>query len=289
MKKFFNKKVILRVIAVVLVVGILSLIYGNFSLDVQEIHVLSEKLPESFHNYLIAHISDYHNRTSEIIDKQILESLEKEKPDIIVVTGDLIDSDRTDVDIALDFVKKISEISPVYYVTGNHESNLKAADEKEFNRLISGLSELGVTILRNDMVRLENQQGDHINLYGIEDPYFYGGYDQVFQRTELLCQELSLNDEEFNVLLAHHPETLSVYYKFNIDLVLSGHAHGGQVTVFGQAIVAPDQVVFPPYTSGLYKMGNTQLVLSRGIGYSFLPIRAFCRPHLVYAELKVPD
>ncbi len=289
MKKFFNKKIILRVIAVVLVISIVTLLYGNFSLDVQEIHVFSEKLPESFHNYLIAHISDYHNRSSEIIDKQIMDSLEEEKPDIIVITGDIIDSKHTDVDVALEFVEKISAIAPVYYATGNHESNLEAADEKEFDRLISGLSERGVTLLRNDMVKIENQQGDHINLYGIEDPYFYGRYDQVFQRTELLCEELSMKDEEFNVLLAHHPETLSVYYKYNIDVVLSGHAHGGQVTLFGKAIMAPDQVVFPPYTSGLYKMGNTQLVLSRGIGYSLLPVRAFCRPHLVYAELKVPD
>ena len=289
MKKFINKKIILRVIAVVLVISIATLLYGNFSLDVQEIHVFSEKLPESFHNYLIAHISDYHNRSSEIIDKQIIDSLEEEKPDIIVITGDIIDSKHTDVDVALEFVEKIAAIAPVYYATGNHESNLEAADEKEFDRLISGLSERGVTLLRNDMVKIENQQGDHINLYGIEDPYFYGRYDQVFQRTELLCEELSMNDEEFNVLLAHHPETLSVYYKYNIDVVLSGHAHGGQVTLFGKAIMAPDQVIFPPYTSGLYKMGNTQLVLSRGIGYSLLPVRAFCRPHLVYAELKVPD
>ena len=138
-------------------------------------------------------------------------------------------------------------------------------------------------------MKIKNASGDFFNLYGIDDPYFYGGYEQVFQRTEILCNEFSMKENEYNILLAHHPETLSVYYKYNIDLVFSGHAHGGQVTLFGKAIMAPDQVTFPPYTSGLYKMGDTQLVLSRGIGYSVLPIRAFCRPHLVYAEFKVSD
>ncbi|MBQ8183648.1 MAG: metallophosphoesterase [Clostridia bacterium] len=289
MKKLFNKKAILTVISVVLIISIISLFYGNFSVDVQEIHVFSEKLPESFHNYLIAHISDYHNRTSAIVDKQIIDSLNEEKPDIIVITGDLIDSDHPEVDVSLQFTEKLCEIAPVYYVTGNHESNVNNDDVELFNRFIEGLTELGVNVLRNDKMTIQNSAGDSINICGIEDPYFYGRYDQVFQRTEILCNGLDLDESEFNVLLAHHPETLSVYYKFNIDLVLSGHAHGGQVTFFGRAIMAPDQVTFPPYTSGLYKMGDTQLVLSRGIGYSLFPIRVFCRPHLVYAELKVPD
>lgn len=289
MKKFLNKKIILSIISVFLVISIVFLIYSNFSVDVQEIHVVTDKLPESFQNYLIAHISDYHNRNSKIIDKQIFNSLNEEQPDIIVITGDIIDTTHTKVDVALEFAEKLCEIAPVYYVTGNHESNVLNDDEKEFNRLIDGLSEVGVTVLRNNKVKIKNASGDFFNLYGIDDPYFYGGYEQVFQRTEILCDEFSMNENEYNILLAHHPETLSVYYKYNIDLVFSGHAHGGQVTLFGKAIMAPDQVFFPPYTSGLYKMGDTQLILSRGIGYSVLPIRAFCRPHLVYAEFKVSD
>lgn len=289
MKKFFKKKNILRVISFLLVIVIAGLLYGNFSVDVQEIHTLTDKLPESYHNYLIAHISDYHNRGSKIVDKQIFDSLSEEQPDIIVVTGDLVDSDHTDVDVSLEFAKKLCEFAPVYYVTGNHESNVLRDNEEEYNRLINGLDDAGVNILNNSKTEIKNSAGDVINLYGIRDPYFYGGYEQVFQRTEKLCDELDMKDDEFNILLAHHPETLSVYYKYNIDLVFSGHAHGGQVTLFGKAIMAPDQVLFPPYTSGLYKMGDTQLILSRGIGYSLFPIRVFCRPHLIYSEFKVNE
>lgn len=289
MKKERKRKIAFSGIAVFLVFCMIFLLYGNFYVDVQQIHVFTDKLPDSFHNYLIAHVTDYHNRSSSLVDKQIIDSLNEEKPDIIVITGDLIDCKTPDVDTALEFTEKLCSIAPTYYVPGNHESNLLADDKTSFERLICGLTELGVIVLRNKGVKISNTAGDTFNLYGIDDPYFYGGYEQNFQRTEILCDELNMNTEEYNVLLAHHPETLSVYYKYNIDLVFSGHAHGGQVTLFGKAIMAPDQVYFPPYTEGLYKMGNTQLVLSRGIGYSWLPIRAFCNPHLVYAEFKTEE
>lgn len=286
MKKKKKRKIVLTLISVILVFSIGFLLYGNFYVEVQQIHVFTDKLPDSFHNYLIAHITDYHNRSSAVVDKQIIDSLSEEKPDIIVITGDLIDSKTTDVDTSLEFVEKICGIAPVYYVSGNHEAIVSQENKPAFDKLLVGLEECGVTVLRNDCVKISNKAGDSFNLYGIDDPYFYGKYDQVFQRTEILCDELNMNTNEYNVLLAHHPETLSIYYKYNIDLVFSGHAHGGQVTLFGKAIMAPDQIYFPPYTQGLYKMGNTQLILSRGIGYSWLPIRAFCNPHLIYAEFK---
>ena len=285
-KKKLIKKIAFSLTALILVLSTVFLLIGNFYVDVQQIHIFNDKIPESFHNYLIAHVSDYHNRTSSVVDKQILDSLKEEQPDIIVITGDLIDSKSTKVDVALEFTRKLCGIAPVYYVTGNHESNVWRSDESEFNRLIDGLSDMGVTLLRNSSVKIQNESGDYFYLHGIDDPYFYGGYEQDFQRTEILCNDLNINDEELNVLLAHHPETLSVYYKYNFDLVFSGHAHGGQITFFGKAIMAPDQVTFPPYTEGLYKMVDTQLVLSRGIGYSMFPLRVFCNPHLIYAEFK---
>ncbi len=289
MKKAKRRKIALSIISIILVCSIGFLLYGNFYVDVQQIHVFTDKLPDSFHNYLIAHITDYHNRSSALVDKQIINSLHEEQPDIIVITGDLIDCKSTDVAKALEFTEKLCDIAPVYFVAGNHEANLSLENQEVFDSLLKGLKECGVTLLRNDSVKITNSAGDSFNLYGIDDPYFYGGYEQVFQRTEILCDEFNMNTDEFNVLLAHHPETLSVYYKYNIDLVFSGHAHGGQVTFFGKAIMAPDQIKFPPYTEGLYKMGNTQLILSRGIGYSCLSIRAFCNPHLIYAEFKTAE
>ena len=285
-KKKLIKKVALCLVAILFIVNAVGLLYGNFYVESQQIHIFNDKIPESFHNYLIAHISDYHNRSSSIVDKQIVDSLKSEQPDIIVITGDLIDSKRPDVDVALEFARKVCEIAPVYYVAGNHESNLWRADENEYDRLINGLADMGVIVLHNKTEKIENEAGDYFYLHGIDDPYFYGGYEQDFQRTEILCNDLDINTDELNVLLAHHPETLSVYYKCNLDLVFSGHAHGGQITLFGKAIMAPDQVYFPPYEEGLYNLVDTQMVLSRGIGYSMFPLRVFCNPHLIYAEFK---
>ena len=286
MLKSCKKKLSVIIISVVLIFSSSLLLYCNFYLQVETIDIYTDKLSDSFNNYRIAHISDYHNRASEMIDKQIIDSLTSNAPDIIVVTGDLVDYLRTDVDIALAFVEKLCKIAPVYYVTGNHEATINIDNEKQIQKLIDGLTLIGVTVLRNSSVEIVNENSDSFNLYGIEDPYFYGNYTQVYQRTEKLCQELNMSADEYNALLAHHPETLSVYSKFNIDLVFSGHAHGGQVTFFGKAIVAPDQVYFPPYTEGLYKIADTQMVLSRGIGYSSVPIRFFSNPHLIYTEFK---
>ena len=286
MKKISKRKISLSIIAFILVISTVFLLYGNFYVDIQRIDIKTGKLPVSFNNYLIAHISDYHNRSSFLVDKQIINSLQKEQPDIIVITGDLIDCNKTDVQTALEFVSKVKEIAPVYFVAGNHEANIASSNFSDFCNLINGLEELGVTFLRNDFVKISNEAGDSFNLYGIHDPYFYGGYEQVYQRTEALCDELDMNIDEFNVLLAHHPETVSVYKKFKVNVVFSGHAHGGQITLFGTPVVAPDQKIFPPYTEGLYETGVTRLIVSRGIGYSNFPLRVFCNPHLVYAEFK---
>ena len=170
MKKFLNKKIILSIISVFLVISIVFLIYGNFSVDVQEIHVVTDKLPESFHNYLIAHISDYHNRNSEIVDNQIFDSLNEEQPDIIVITGDIIDSTHTKVDVALEFAKKLCEIAPVYYVTGNHECNISIDSQSSFDNMISDLEALGVEVLRGEKSEIKLENGEKINVFGIEDP-----------------------------------------------------------------------------------------------------------------------
>ena len=285
-KKSLVKKIICIVVAVTITFTILSLGYGNFYVDVEHFIVETNDLSSKSNGYKIAHISDYHNRGSELVDKQIFDALETEKPDIIVVSGDLVDTDKTNVDVAILFVENLCKFAPVYYVMGNHESNVKRADETAFNKLCVGVKKTGANLLINDKAIINLPEGDVINIYGIHDPYFYGGYEQVYQRSRALCEEFTLNPDEYNILLAHHPEPLQEYSKFDFDLVFSGHAHGGQVTLFGRAIMAPDQVYFPPYDEGLYEMNNTQLILSRGIGYSVASIRVFCNPHLIFTEIK---
>ncbi len=289
-KNISNRSNIRKIICLVLCFFILlsasTLFYCNFVVDVEHINIETADLSDSFDGYKIAHISDYHNRTSDLINKQVFDTLNSEKPDIIVFTGDLVDSDITDVDVALDFLAKLCEIAPVYYVTGNHESNVKNNDNAEYERLCAGIEALGVKFLRGEQIKVEKPNGEYFNIYGVDDPYFFVNYDQVFQKTESMCAEFTLNPEDFNVLLAHHPEPLQVYSKFDFDVVFSGHAHGGQVTFFGKAIVAPDQRMFPPYTNGLYERDGTSLIVSRGLGNSTIPFRFFSNPHIIITEIR---
>lgn len=261
-------------------------VYDNFHLDVEFFSVTSEKFPQGFNGYKIAHVSDYHNRKSEIINKSIVNSLKKECPDIILFTGDAVDSRKPDFQQSLYFMEALQNIAQVYFVTGNHEYNLSISHSEEYISFISSVEEIGVIILNNESVKVEVSDGEYINLYGIQDPYFTGRPAwEIDIATEDFCSELNI-EEGYNILLAHHPEHMGIYEDYGFDLVFSGHAHGGQITFFGVPLMAPDQEGLPKYSEGVYVEGNTKMVLSRGIGYSVLPLRFFCPPNLIYVEFN---
>ncbi len=291
MKSFFirNKKIV-RYIAIVLAVVTLLLgvftVYDNFHLDVEFFSISSSELPDDFGRFKIAHISDYHNRSSSIVNNSIIDSLKEEKPDIIVFTGDAVDSRKPDFQQSLYFMDALQNIAQVYFVTGNHEYNLSLSHSEEYISFISSVEEIGVIILHNESVKVEVSDGEYINLYGIQDPYFTGHPAwEIDIATEDLCSALNI-EEGYNILLAHHPEQMGIYADYGFDLVLSGHAHGGQVTFFGVPLMAPDQEGLPEYSEGVYVEGSTKMILSRGIGYSVIPFRFFCPPNLIYVEFN---
>lgn len=262
-------------------------VYDNFRLDIDVYSIASEKLPSDFKGYRIAHISDYHNRSSEIINNSILRSLKEQSPDIIVFSGDAVDSQNPDFEQSLVFIEEIQSIAQVYFVTGNHEYRLSKSHPDEYYNFIDGIESLGVIVLDGETVRIEVSDGEYINLHGIYDPYFTECEPWLISdATDELCSELSLG-EGYNILIAHHPEQMEVYAKYGFDLVLSGHAHGGQITFFGFPLKAPDQSGIPEYTAGLYEQGDTVMIVSRGIGYSVVPVRFFCSSQLVYIEFNV--
>lgn len=283
-KKRRLKSIVAVLLALVIVFSIITL-YDNFTLQVE--HVIVDNIKASDLGGLkIAHISDYHNRKSEYIDSQIFEALDEHSPDLIFITGDLIDCNKTDVQKSLDFCKKLCEKAPVYYVTGNHECNFSILDQTAFDNMLVSLQEMGVVILRQDVAEYTTENGEVVNIYGIDDPYFHCSYSkEIADTTKKLCDELAINKDEINILLAHHPEQLPVYAQFGFDFVFSGHVHGGQGRIFNQGIIAPDQGFFPKYTGGCYDEDSALLILSRGIGNSIVPIRVFNRPHLIFFEI----
>lgn len=281
----YNPKTVKRALCVILtlfVVFSIITVWGNITLSIEHFTIETDKLNIK-NGYKIAHISDYHNIHNEFLNDAVFSSLKEERPDIIVLTGDLVDCRKTDIEKGLDFVSEIITIAPVYYVTGNHECNISIDSQSAFDNMIDDLNALGVEVLRGDKAVVTLSDGEKINIFGIDDPYFHcGSASEVKYATDSLCSFLDVDKNVFNILLAHHPEQLETYSKYNFDLVYSGHAHGGQGRLFGLGLIAPDQGLFPKYTSGLYEMDDTTLVVSRGIGNSIAPVRIFDRPHLIY-------
>lgn len=279
-----NKK--RRIVRTVLAAALLLLtgwtVWGNTALELNTCTVRSGKLPESFSGYRIAHVSDLHNAEMGDDNGKLLALLREAEPDIIAITGDLIDSRRTDIGIALQFAGEAAKIASCYYVTGNHEARISG-----YSELRSGLAELGVIVLEGERVELE-KNGEVIALLGVDDPSFQTSYlfgdAEAVMKVEL--QALIDESDAYTVLLSHRPELFDTYVESGIDLALSGHAHGGQFRLpFIGGLAAPNQGFFPKYDAGLYTSGGTDMVVSRGIGNSIIPLRFNNRPEVVLIEL----
>lgn len=258
-------------------------IWGNSALMVSQVSIASDRLPAAFSGYRIAHISDLHNAEFGDGNGKLLRMLADLDPDMIAITGDLIDSRHTDINIAIQFAEGASQIAPTYYVTGNHEARIS-----EYKTLKGGLEAAGVTVLSDEKVLLE-RGGDTVALLGLNDPSFHaaggwGGDDAATVSGKL--DNLHGQDDSYTILLSHRPELFQTYADGGIDLILSGHAHGGQfrLPLIG-GLVAPNQGFFPKYDAGCYSENSTNMVVSRGLGNSIIPIRFNNRPEIVLVEL----
>ena len=256
--------------------------WGNTALEVHEYEIRSSELPEAFSGFRITQVSDLHNVEFGTDNEKLLTMLAQTEPDIIVLTGDLIDSRHTDVGIALAFARQAVEIAPVYYVAGNHEARVTAYEE-----LKTGLRAAGVTVLENQKVQI-TREGEAVTLMGIEDPsfrenYLFGDAAGVAQQTMEALQETS---DGYTILLSHRPELFDTYVATGMNLVFSGHAHGGQFRLpLVGGLVAPNQGFFPEYDAGQFIQENTIMIVSRGVGNSIIPIRVNNRPEIVVVML----
>ena len=258
-------------------------VWGNTALELNTCSVSSNELPGVFDGYRIAHISDLHNTEIGERNNKLLSMLWEAEPDIIAITGDLIDSRNTDVSIALSFAEKAVQIAPCYYVTGNHEARVS-----EYDALKSGLESTGVIVLEDEKLTI-NESEEGITIAGVSDPSFRTDY--LFGDAAALIgarlSELTTEENGFTILLSHRPELYDTYADYGINLVLSGHAHGGQFRFpFLGGLIAPNQGLFPKYDSGLYAERETNMIVSRGIGNSIIPFRFNNRPEVILIELK---
>ena len=294
-----KKRIILiSVIAIFLVAVTVWLAWGNSALTVTEFTISDDEIPEGFSGFRIAQISDLHDAEFGNENERLVSLLSEAEPDIIVITGDFVDRRRTDIELSLNVAEKAVEIAPTYFVTGNHEASLSDA---EYDRLKNGLIAAGVIVLENETVTIE-KNGNKITLAGVNDPIFSKNRDSSVideETTEdpyidnrimdatLSALMSTVSDTEYTVLLSHRPEVFDVYVDHNIDLVIAGHLHGGQVRLpFVGGFYTPNQGFFPEIIDGLYTEDDTNMVVSRGLGNSAFPLRVNNRPEVVIIELE---
>lgn len=285
-KKKSGKKKRLILIGVVLICIFLGVwtIWGNKAVIMSEFSVSSPRLPSSFSGYRIAHVSDLHNTEFGEGNTTLLQMLSECQPDIIVITGDLIDAQHTNMEVAIDFAKGATQIAPTYYVTGNHE-----ASSSDYAILKDRLEAVGTVILEDEAIYLE-RNGETITLLGLAAPDFTikgGLFGEVPAMVSTKLKGMYEQESVYSILLSHRPELFETYAACGVDLVLSGHAHGGQFRLpFIGGLIAPDQGLFPRYDAGLFTEGNTNMIVSRGLGNSVIPIRFNNRPEVILVEFN---
>ena len=253
----------------------------------------STRLPRAMKGTRIVHLSDLHSKVFP--NNTMINAVKELKPHLIVFTGDLIDSRNYEEVNSLKTMEELCKIAPVYFSPGNHENR-----REEFRASLEPkLKKAGVRILRNDG-QLFIRNGSAIKLLGIDDPLkesqsydellidegFIKGYIKEAQG-KLANSSKGISKEGFTLLLSHRPEHLRAYSDADVDLVFSGHTHGGQMRIpfANQGLFAPNQGVLPKYTEGRHIKGNTTLFISRGLGNSSFPIRVFNRPEIIVVDL----
>jgi len=253
--------------------------WANNTIEVTYLTIIDQDIPEAFDGYKFVHISDLHSKAFGDHQNELINKISKQQPAIVVMTGDLIDRRFYQPAPALELMKQLSQQYAVYYVPGNHE-----AWSGRYAQLKADLNALQINILDNQSVILTKGE-DTIRLIGIQDPGFT---DDYLDASQLLALEQPDDQSSlFTMLLAHRPELISTYAQYPIDLVLSGHAHGGQIRLpLLGGLFAPDQGLLPQYTAGIYQEGDTQLVVNRGLGNSIFPFRILNNPEIIVITLK---
>lgn len=279
MKAFFrnNKKKLLKLLAVIAIVMIAATIWYEMPVT-EHITISGEGKIGSLVRFAL--VTDLHSCYYGKDQSQLIRMIDKEKPDAILLSGDIFD-DRLGQKNARIFIEGVADRYPCFYVTGNHEFWSKKEDEmKEF------LASKGVTVLEGN-ARNISINGNDIDICGVDDPT-YMTESEWEERLDGADKES--NSENYRILLSHRPEKVEAYKKYDFDLILCGHAHGGQwrIPFTKRGVAAPNQGLFPAYVDGLYDLDNgSEMIVSRGLARERMPYpRFFNHPEVVIIEME---
>ena len=255
-------------IPALIVIGILLLAYAAFFIENRRFVIRRETIRHAKVNkaFTIVQVSDLHDRQFGKEQEKLLSAIRDAKPDLIVITGDLFNRhNKSACENAFAFIRGAVRIAPVYFAEGNHECSLGETGE----RYIETIRDMGVHVLRGEYTDVGS-----IRIIGLRQ---YAPPEQLSALTDA---------SRMNLALAHRPELYPIYADTGADVVLSGHAHGGQIRLFGRGVYAPQQGLFPRFDAGQYEIGRSILHVSRGLGNTIPFPRVFNTPELNVLTFK---
>ena len=254
--------------------------------------VSSEKLTGIIRELKILFLSDLHNCTYGNENKRLLQSIKDEKPDLILIGGDmLVGKEGASYETAQQLVKQLPDICPTLYVNGNHEQRMKEDTEiygDTYETYKKSLEKSGVHFLEDAGIRVE--LGDvYLHICGLELP---SSSYKKFRKDKITANDIeghfgfSASEDAYTILLAHNPAYMDAYLEWGADMVLSGHLHGGLIRVPGiGGIVTPQGFLFPRYSGEMTQEDGRTVIVSRGLGTHTLNIRLFNTPELISIRL----
>lgn len=261
------KKFLKRLLALVLLAAAIH-VWCSMQIRPEMWIVKSDRLPQAFEDLRITLLTDLHGASFGKDNEKLLQAVEQASPDLIAISGDIVDR-YSKTDVLQPLLTKLTELAPVFYVTGNHEW-----DRADTEQILDLIADCGVTVLRNDYVTV-TQDGQTLVIAGAEDPNGYADQETPDKLMERIRQDIP--QDPYVVMLYHRNNSLQLWSQLGADLVLAGHGHGGVVRLPGiGGLVGVDRRLFPKDCEGLYTEGRTTLAVSCGLA----GMRLWNRPHL---------
>lgn len=246
-------------------------------LEISRYEVKSQKLPESFDGFKIVQLSDLHGAEFGEDGMELVEKVKELEPDMIALTGDFV-TDEGDLAAVKKLAGRLTELCPVYFVSGNHEFGSGLAV-----KVRNILERAGVKYLSNEYLTISRGE-DEILLGGVEDPLAYA---DMLSPDELAQKMNDAAPDAFKILLGHRNYWMTEYPELPVDLIFCGHAHGGLIRIPGVGgLIGTDRRLFPDFDAGQFNNGRYTLIVSRGLGNSVPIPRIFNRPEIVCVELS---
>ncbi|MBZ4663339.1 MAG: metallophosphoesterase [Caloramator sp.] len=285
-----KQKNILIAVTLLIIIIFIKIYFDNNSIQVSYYTVKSNKIPASMKGFKILQLSDLHSREFGNNNSKIIEKINSENPDIIVMTGDMINKKDTNYEVFFNLANHISKNFDTYYIFGNHEQNLNYEQRKI---LKDKLNEFGIKVLDNEKVTIK-KGNDSINIYGLwfhlryyKDLNMQTTKDLFFGEKQIKAILGDLDTNSYNILLTHNPLYADTYSNWGADLILCGHIHGGMIRIpFVGGLLSPERSFFPKYDSGKYQVNGKILIVNRGLGYGDFKIRLFNPPEISVITLS---